>query len=189
MSKIGFFGGSFNPPTNAHIYLANEVINKFNLDKIIFIPVSDYYKKQGLLKGKHRLNMLDLACSNNQKLEVSDIEFKIDKPLYAIEIFNLLKENFKHDDIYYIMGSDNFNKIHNWKDSKQLLNNFKYIILKRDNDKINNNIDTNIHILDNLCINISSSDIRKKIKQRENIDDLVPKNIKDYIYDNKLYFE
>lgn len=50
--KIGFFGGSFNPPTNAHIYLAKEAINQCNLDKVIFIPMNDYYKKKNLASRK-----------------------------------------------------------------------------------------------------------------------------------------
>jgi len=187
MLKIGFFGGSFNPPTNAHIYLANEAINEFNLDKLIFVPVSDYYQKEGLENGIHRLNMLNLVCDDNPKLEVSDIEFKIGKHLYAIDIFNILKEKYINDDIYYIMGADNFNKISKWKNSQELLNGFKYIILKRRNETLNN-FKKNTYILNNSYIDISSTDIRNKIKQKESIEGLLPKKVENYIYNNKLYY-
>jgi len=60
--KIGFFGGSFNPPTKAHIELAQKVIEKYVLDKVIFVPMGDFYVKEGLASSKDRLNMLKLAC-------------------------------------------------------------------------------------------------------------------------------
>ena len=61
MEKIGFFGGCFNPPNNLHIEIANNLIKTKKLDKVVFVPVNDYYKKEGLIGAKHRYNMLKLA--------------------------------------------------------------------------------------------------------------------------------
>ena len=61
MKKIGFFGGCFNPPTNMHIKIANDLIKEGKLDKVIFIPMNDFYKKEELIEAKHRFNMLKLA--------------------------------------------------------------------------------------------------------------------------------
>ena len=63
--RIGFFGGSFNPPTNAHINLAKEVIKVCNLDKVIFVPMGNYYPKEGLAKAEDRLKMLEIACTSS----------------------------------------------------------------------------------------------------------------------------
>ena len=76
MEKIGFFGGCFNPPTNIHIELANNLVKTKKLDKVIFVPVNDSYIKNVLISAEHRLNMIKLAIKNNNNLEVDDIEIK-----------------------------------------------------------------------------------------------------------------
>ena len=63
MKKIGFFGGCFNPPTNMHIKIANNLIKERKLDKVVFVPMNDLYKKEGLVEAKHRYDMLKLAIS------------------------------------------------------------------------------------------------------------------------------
>lgn len=60
--KIGFFGGCFNPPTNAHINLAKKALKECNLDKVIFVPIGNFYEKKELISGEHRYNMLKVAC-------------------------------------------------------------------------------------------------------------------------------
>lgn len=89
MEKIGFFGGCFNPPTNIHIELANNLVKTKKLDKVIFVPVNDSYIKNGLISAEHRLNMIKLAIKDNNKLEVDDIEIKEDKKLFAVDAFEL----------------------------------------------------------------------------------------------------
>ena len=111
MEKIGFFGGCFNPPTNIHIELANNLVKTKKLDKVIFVPVNDSYIKNGLISAEHRLNMIKLAIKNNNNLEVDDIEIKEDKKLFAVDAFELINQKyFKKCEVYFIMGSDNFEK-------------------------------------------------------------------------------
>ena len=74
--KIGFFGGCFNPPTIAHINLVKLAKEKCKLDKVIFVPVGDFYYKKELAKAKDRYNMLKILCKNEDSLEVSDIELR-----------------------------------------------------------------------------------------------------------------
>lgn len=90
MNKIGFFGGCFNPPTNIHIRIANKLIEEGKLDKVIFVPVNDYYKKENLVQAKHRYNMLQLATKKYDKLEVDDIEIKENRKLCAVDVFEII---------------------------------------------------------------------------------------------------
>ena len=71
--KLGFFGGSFNPPTYAHMQLLKDAKNSLNLDKVYFVPVGDNYKKQGLVIEKHRYEILNLMCGNEENIEVEGI--------------------------------------------------------------------------------------------------------------------
>ncbi len=197
MSKIGFYGGCFNPPTNAHIVFAKTSIEKYNLDKVVFVPVNSNYGKDSLADEKHRYNMLKILCIQNHKFEVSDMEFKIKKKLFAIDTFKIINDSYRNDDIYFLMGSDNLNTLPSWKCSEQLIRNFKYIILERDQfiseDIINNNdlLFSNKYRFNlmktNLNTNISSSIVRDKIKNNDNITSLIPERIKEYIYQNDIY--
>lgn len=184
MQKIGFFGGSFNPPTNAHLTLALKVIEKFNLDKVIFVPMNKHYPKEDLIEEEHRLNMLRIMCEENNKLEVWDIEFKINKKVYAVDIFEIISNLHKEDEVYYIMGSDNYKNLSKWK-SNEKLQNYKYIVLLRDEDTIKKQ--DNIFLLEDSKISISSTIIRENIKNNIEITDFLPKKIEKYIYKNNLY--
>ena len=196
MEKYGFFGGSFNPPTKAHVHLAEKVVNEMKLDKLFFVPVGNYYFKDGLIDEKYRYEMLRLICEKNNKLGVLDIELGINKTLKAIDAFNMIKEEYPNDDLYYIMGADNLSKILNWKDSENLIKNFKFIILQRDGYMVNSIIDknpilskykNNFKVIENIQYSRSSStDVRNKIKLADkNID--IPDEIEEYIKENELY--
>lgn len=196
MKKYGFFGGSFNPPTKAHIYLAEKVINDMNLDKLFFVPVGNNYSKKGLIDEKYRFEMLKLICDKKEKMEVLDIEMGINEELKAIDVFKLIKERYHEEDLYYIMGADNLAKISEWRDADELIKNYKFIILQRSGysviDIIENNsllfkYRENVHVLENKKHSkTSSTKLRNKIKSN-NIDSDIPQEIQEYIKDNKLY--
>lgn len=197
MSKIGFFGGSFNPLTIAHINLAIKIVNVCKLDKLIFVPIGDFYKKKDLIIFKHRYNMIKVACSVNKYLDVLDIEDNQKTKLYAIDTFEIIRKQYINDDIYFIMGTDNLEKIESWKDYNNLITQYKYIILERKEnafyDILKNNVDIKEH-KDNFIVvsdykynNISSTLVRENIKKNEDISNLVPKEIETYIKENNLY--
>jgi len=169
MKKIGFFGGCFNPPTNTHIKLANNLIKEGKLDKVVFVPVGDYYQKQDLVSAKHRLNMLKLTCDGFENIEIEEIAVASIKKLFASDTFKLIYDKYNKDsEIYFIMGSDNFNKMPKWKDYDKIKEKYKYIILERTED-------------------ISSTEIRNKIRCREDVSQYIKNEVLRYIKENKLY--
>lgn len=199
MQKYGFYGGSFNPVTNAHINIALNIVKKCNLDKIVFVPVGNNYNKKGLIDEKHRYNMLKIATEPYKELEVSDLEMNLNKNLDAIDVFKIIKNKYSNIIIYYIMGADNLRKMLLWKDFNNLVKNYKYIIIERDlldckqlikSNDILTKYKTNFNIIENNDYSkISATDVRKKIQSRnlENIDNYIPVNVMKYISDNSLY--
>ena len=127
MAKIGFYGGCFNPPTKAHIGLAQMAIKEYKLDKVVFVPVGDFYEKDNLEKLLHRYNMLKIVCKDSEVLQVSDIESKSNISYKAIDIFEKIKENHKEDEIYFLMGADNLENLPQWKNNQKLVENYRYI--------------------------------------------------------------
>lgn len=168
MEKIGFFGGCFNPPTKIHIELANNLIKANKLDKVVFIPVNDLYTKNELILAEHRLNMIKLAVKDNNNLEVDDIEIKENKKLFAVDAFELISKKYSNKcEIFFIMGSDNFKKMNNWKNYDKIKEN-KYIVIERDKNKISSTqIRKMIENNDEEVINYLSKDVYKYIKQNE----------------------
>lgn len=169
MKKVGFFGGCFNPPTNTHLNLAEDLITKGTLDKVVFVPVGDYYEKQDLVPAIHRYNMLKIACKDIDSLEVEEIASLHRDKLFATDTFELIYEKYhKEAEIYFIMGSDNYEKMPTWKNYEEIKDKYKYIILDRTED-------------------ISSTDIRNKIKQGESVSDYLNEKVLEYIKENNLY--
>lgn len=195
---IAIFGGSFNPPINSHISLAKEILEKCeNIEKIIFVPVSTKYNKEGLVEDKHRLNMLNIICKNEDKLEVSDLELTFKRQLYTIETMDIFSSKYPNHDIYFIMGTDNLKEIDKWKDPERLLGDYKIIALERENDQLEEIINKNIILKDNRNsiikiegikpVNLSSTMVREKIKNNDNVEEYISENVLDYINENNLY--
>ena len=196
MKKYGFFGGAFNPPTFAHINLAKEAANKFGLDKVFFVPVGNSYKKVGLIDELHRFNMLKEITCTNSNLDALDIELDKNIEYKAIDVFNIIKNMYPNDELYFLMGGDNFDKISSWKSADELVGNFNFIIFDRNinhNQIIENhnllkqNID-NFYFIENMKYkDINSKIVREHTKNNKEISLYVPNEIINYIDKYKLY--
>lgn len=173
--------------------MAEKLIKEYKLDKIFFVPVGNYYKKDGLIDANHRHNMLKLAVANHKQLEVEKLAIESKIKLYASDTFKLIKEKYKKDDIFFIMGSDNFKKISTWKNYEELIKNYNIIVIERENNigekasvcpKTSNNI---ISFIPEKFEKIDSTQIRKMIKNNENTEKYLNQNVYNYIKENKLY--
>ena len=199
MKKLGFFGGSFNPPTYAHINIAKMSIEKFNLDAVYFVPVGNLYNKPSLIDEKYRYKMLQLVCGD--KIKAENVELNRKETQDTLQAFNLIEEKYKNDEteIFYIMGADNFEKLPNWKDSKKLVEDYQYIIFKRDGSNLEQCIEKNQILKKNRqnfkfldlqqYADISSGIIRELIKKEdyEKCKEYTDAAIVQYIKENKLY--
>lgn len=173
------YGGSFNPITKAHYEIAKLLKEKYN-SNFVFVPVGNSYSKENLIEFHHRFNMLNIIAN---KLDATVINAEDNKKYLGT--YDLLKKLQKEDkDIYFILGADNLINLHNWINAKKLIEEFKFIVLTRDNIKLDfssfeypNNFD-----VVNINFDISSSDFRNN-KNTNVIDEDVLK----YIKENNLY--
>jgi nicotinate-nucleotide adenylyltransferase len=194
---IVVYGGSFNPLHNGHVRYAEIVLEQFpQIEKIIFVPVNKTYNKSDLLDNEHRFNMLKLFCERHPKLEVIDVEMQ-DRQLYMFETLKLLKEQYKDDNIWFMIGSDNLKELHTWKYPEELVSKYKILVIERDKDIIEDIINNDEFLSDNReafiklnkakQIDVSSTEIRSRIRQNKSIKELVPIEISDYIEKYNLY--
>ena len=193
--KIGIFGGSFNPPHKMHLNIALELINKHYVDKIVYVPTGSKYKyKNNLLPDVNRKEMLEILVSKYEELSVSDYELK-SEVVYTYQTLKHFKELNPDDEIYFICGTDNLSYMDKWMNSEEILSNYKILVIKREGEDIDELLNKfceyreNIIVSDVIPYNISSTVIREKIKNNENVDNLIDKDILNYIKENKLYIE
>ncbi len=195
---IVVFGGSFNPPLNSHFSLAEQIVNEYdNVEKILFVPVSKLYEKADLLENEHRYNMLKLVADKNSDFEVSRVELDNDRQLYTIETLRILQKEYPNNNIIFTMGSDNLKELPTWSKADELVRDFKILVLERDEDDMNEIIESNnflnknkssfIKVKNNVRSNLSSTFVRKKLREGKSIRYLTPDEVISYLTENNLF--
>lgn len=191
--KIGVLGGSFNPPHKMHLNIAMELINKQYVDKVVFVPTGSKYEyKNNLLPDRNRLEMLQILVNKNDNLSVSDYELK-SEVVYTYQTLKYFKEENPNDEIYFICGTDNLSYMDKWMNSEEILSNYKILVIKRCGEDIDELLEKfkkykeNIIVADIEQRDISSTEIREKLKNKENVLDLLDNDVYEYIKENNLY--
>lgn len=196
---IGILGGSFDPVHFGHLDIAKHAINELSLDMLIVVPAKLQPFKLNIpyTKGIHRYEMLRLAFEGMERVEISDYELSKDEISYTINTLYEFKERYKGSDIRFLLGTDAFLKIELWKNAKELLTEFDIIVGSRPGykeDELNNQINylektygTKIYKITNEKLDISSTDIKKRIQLGQPIAKLVPSAVERYINKHALY--
>ena len=205
MNNIGIFGGSFNPPHIGHLILAERCRELLKLDKIIFIPayIPPHKIDMDLINPKHRLKMLKLTIKGNPYFDYSDIEIKRKGKSFTYDTLISLQNKYTKSKLYLIIGMDNYNDFCNWKNYKEILRLCKVVVINRHVTKSkkikksNKNIATpnydnlithkNFIFIDTPIIDISSTDIRNRIKNGLPIKYYTTENVEKFIIKNNFY--
>ncbi len=186
---IGLYFGSFNPIHTGHLIVANHVIQYTDIDKVWFVvsPHNPLKDSHSLLNEYDRLHLVNLAIDDNQKFRGSNIEFNLPKPSYTIDTLTYLTEKFPLEKFSVIMGADSFQNMPRWKNFEQLVSKYDFVIYKRPGFDIEDTYGAKITILEAPLLQISSTYIRKQIKDKKSIKYLVPSAVEEYIIANRYY--
>ena len=215
--RIGIFGGTFNPIHYGHLRAAEEAREKLDLDKILFITAgSPPIKTEDIADAVHRHEMVKLAVAGNRFFELSDIECRLTGKSYTVHTIEELKRVHPGAEFFFILGIDAFLDLPSWWQPEMLITLTNFIIISRpdfrfmdlnespylkirgvtlkdmDNSaadlyiaKLKSNRDAILLKLTH--IDISSTELRRLIRQDKSIKYLLPPDVQSYIITNKLY--
>ena len=191
--KLCVFHGSFNPVHNAHLRVADFVRENYDFDKLLFIPAFCPPHKDIGMAG-HRFEMVKLAAENYPEFDVSDIEYKRGGKSYTYLTIKELYETYEIEPpICFIIGTDAFEKIESWYEADKLKELVKFLVfIRQDNFDISRydylkGKGYNFEFQKLPYKDISSTELRNKIKDGRDISGLVPEKVKEYIEKHGLY--
>jgi len=196
--KIAILGGSFDPPHNGHVAIANRLLKLLNFDQVWLMPCYQHPFNKNLSAPNIRFEMTKFL--ENALVKVSDLEIKKKTISYSIDALKFLAKTRPQDNFSWIIGTDQVGSFTKWKNWQKIIDNFQLIIVPRTEyekaEKQLQNIKTKVSHPENIIlidrkifspIYISSRLIRKKIKEGKSISNFVPKNVEKYIIQGKLY--
>ena len=212
MKRIAFYGGSFDPLHKGHLTIAEKLTKIFDLDEFVFVPAfhAPHKKDKNPTSAFHRFAMLCLATQNAPKIKVSKMELDIPERPYTIETLTKLKNDLSDAEIFFVMGADSWTEITTWRDWEKVLTLTNIIVVTRPNyeigfshvsEEIRNRIvdlrdkgkvqskkGEKIYITDAVQMNISATEIRRGIRENENMwREQVPPEVAEHIEKYELY--
>lgn len=200
MRKVGIMGGTFNPIHIGHLILAERALEELELDEVWFIPTGCSYMKKDsvdILSGQERLEMAKLAVQDNPKMKCLDIEIKRNGYTYSYETLEQLKRENEDTGFYFIFGADCLFSIEKWKYPDRIFHSCTIAAAVRNGSSVDA-METKIAELKkrygaDICLlpfpnlEISSTDIRERIKQGKSVRFLLPEKVLGYIEEKRLY--
>lgn len=191
--RIAIMGGTFNPIHYAHLLSAEQVYDRLDFDKIVFIPSArpPHKDHDDIIDSAHRYQMALLATSNNSHFEVSRIELERTGPSYAIQTVKELQTHYGSGcELAWIIGADSLIEFKIWKNFDELLDICQFIATTRPNYNLENvppTLRNRVQIFPVTGVDISATEIRQYVKKRISIRYLVPESVRQYIDEHKLY--
>jgi nicotinate-nucleotide adenylyltransferase len=205
--RTGVFGGSFDPVHNAHLAIAERAVEAAKLDRLLFMPVNSQPFKQGarVSEGARRMDMLRLATRGRDRFGVSDTELARGGVSYTIDSLRAIRDGGEETGgVFFLLGADMLLMLEKWYKSDELMREFSFIAARRPSgagaaedaaaaerhaERLRSLHGARVILMDNPPEDVSSSDIRGRVRAGESIDGLVPAPVVKYIYENGLYRE
>ena len=189
-------GGTFDPIHFGHLVTAEEALWQFRLDSVVFVPTGQPWMKsdRDVTAPEHRYLMTVIATSSNPRFEVSRIEIEREGPTYTVDTLKQLRAQSEGGvELFFITGADAILEIIQWKDPQAILSEAHFIAATRPGYDIARfeseapTRDPNVSVMDIPALAISSTDIRRRVREGEPIRYLVPDGVKTYIEKSRLY--
>jgi nicotinate-nucleotide adenylyltransferase len=186
LKKIAIYGGTFDPVHHAHLILARQAIETLDLDKVILVPasISPLKKAAPVASGEVRLAMLRAAIKSEPEFEVDQCELLRPPPSYTVDTVEEIRRRECDASIYCLIGEDNVEQLPRWHRFAELEKMVRFVVLDRTGKQPSHS-----YRLIHRPIDISATEIRRRVAQNESIRYLVPESVEEIIQRENLYRE
>ena len=186
MKKIAIYGGTFDPIHHGHLILAREALETLGLEKVIFVPaaVSPFKGRAAATSGDMRLKMLHAAIEGEKEFAIDDCELRRPPPSWTINTVLEIRQRETDSEIYLLIGEDNVATLDRWRRFDELKEMVRFVVLDRTGSQTQRN-----YQIVRRKIDISATDIRKRVARAQSIRYLVPTAVEQIIQREKLYRE
>ena len=196
--RLGVFGGTFDPPHIGHLALAWEALHSLELERVLWVltPYPPHKRGQGILSLDERLAMLKIALASIAEFEINQVDIDRPPPHYAVDTLHLLKEKYPQAELYYLIGGDSLHDLPTWFHPDELLAACDAIgVMRRPLDQVDlpaletaiPGITARLKWLDAPLLDISSSDIRRRIAENRPFRYLLPEGVYQIVCEQRLY--
>jgi nicotinate-nucleotide adenylyltransferase len=190
MVKTGIFGGSFNPIHNGHISLARQLKEMAGLDEVWLMvsPQNPMKQQTNLLSDEARLQMARLALKNEPGIIASDYEMRLPKPSYTWLTLQALSRDYPERQFVLMIGGDNWAIFDKWYHAADILRNYQIVVYpRRDEQPVRKEQPASVTILEAELLDISSTEIRQRIREGRSIQKMVPPSVEAFIKQEGYY--
>lgn len=190
MNKLGLFGGSFDPIHNGHLHIARAFADELALDSVIFLPAGDpYHKNATSASAAQRLAMVEAAIEGDSRFAASDVDMVRDGATYSVDTVQIFRQHFADAELWWLMGMDSLLQLHTWKNWRTFARLTHIAVAARVGQSLNHAPrelqdwlgealhNGSLKILSAPLWDVSSSEIRRRVKARESVDDCVPAGV------------
>jgi nicotinate-nucleotide adenylyltransferase len=189
--RIGYFGGTFDPPHRAHLRVAQAAAETFSLDRVLLAPTGIQPLKNAAPQAAYddRLAMTRLLCADDPRLEASDLDAPHEdgSPNYTIDALDRMRAQFPNAEIFIIVGADSFATLPHWHEYERLLAEAQWIVVSRPDAEVLPAPTGNIHLLTTVDEDISATAIRERLRVGVSTDRMVTPTVNLYIARMHLY--
>jgi len=190
MKRTGLFGGSFNPIHNGHVQLARHLLVAARLEEVWFMvsPQNPLKRQTDLLDDGKRLELVALALDGEPQMEACDYEFGLPRPSYTWNTLQHLAHDYPDREFTLLVGGDNWANFSRWHRAEDIVSNYDIVVYPRHGSPINlAAMPPTVTVVDTPLINISSTEVRRRLHRKESISGLVPLAVERKISEEGLY--
>jgi nicotinate-nucleotide adenylyltransferase len=188
-TRIGVFGGTFDPPQNGHIAVAQAVFERLELDHILFVPAGDPWQKNEEASPLQRSAMVKLAIAGHDNFSLSNVDIDRLGPTYTVDTLRELALQYPGSELFFILGDEAFEGIQSWKSYEDLVGLATFVVVSRHGTQpeVPAKLSPSVNLLEIPTLPISSTMCRERIANGESLEGLVPDNVAKYVEEHQLY--
>ena len=182
--RIGIYGGTFDPVHHGHLILAQQALEEFKLDRLVFVPAAEspFKLHNHTAPASDRLAMLRLAIEGEERFEVDALEIERGGVSYSIDTVKMFRSRDPEAELFFLVGEDNAYRLTEWHRFEELRKLVAFVVLSRSEDFASPE-----YPVVQRRIEISSTEIRNRVANQESITYLVPESVEHYIEQHQLY--